>query len=157
MDYVKNESIEGELIPIDKPARMRVGALDEAYIEAYLDNPSSKYGALIKAAEITGEHCHISTARACQIHTRLAHKIDTELTRRIMEGATLGYSVLYKMAADEQTSESVRAKCASLLIEYAGKSKIDKTAIKNRSRSSILEDIKITQDRIALLTGGDVK
>jgi len=157
MDYVNNDTKTGELIPHDnKIERMSVGAIDDAYIECYLDNPSSKIGALRKAAEITGELCNLSTARACQIHARLAHKIDQELTRRIMEGATLGYSVLYKMAADEITSEAVRAKCASLLIEYAGKSKIDKTAVKNRSRDSIIKDIKQTRERIALITGDKV-
>ena len=158
MDYVNDEPKSGELIPHDnKKPRMQVGAIDDAYIECFLDNPSSKIGALRKAQDMTGELCCITTARACQIHSRLAHKIDTELTRRILEGATLGYSVLYKMAADEDTSEAVRAKCASLLIDYAGKNKIDKTAIKDRSRKSILDEIKQTQERIALLTTGDVK
>lgn len=157
MDYVNNETKTGELIPRnDKMERMSVGAIDDAYIECYLDNPSSKIGALRKAAELTGQLCNISTARACQIHTRLAHKIDQELTRRIMEGATLGYSVLYKMASDDMTNEAVRAKCASLLIEYAGKSKIDKTAIKNRSRDSIMKDINQTRERIKMITGDKV-
>ena len=153
MSYTEDKFISGELLPAEKPQRMSAGAIDDAYIECFLDNPSSKIGALRKASELCGIECNLSRARASQIHQRLQFKIDQELNKRIISGATLGYSVLYKMAADENTGEAVRAKCASLLIEYAGKNKIDKTAQTVRSRDNVLNDIKQTQDRIKKLTG----
>ncbi len=153
MSYTIEHEQSTELTTHTIESRLSAGAIDELYIECFLDNPSSKVGALRKAAELAGVECNVSRSRAQQIHRRLQYKIDQGLTKRIIEGATLGYSVLYKMAADENTGEAVRAKCASLLIEYAGKNKIDKTNQETRSRGNILDDIRETQKRINSITG----
>lgn len=153
MNTTDEDIINGDLIPAEKPLRITAGLLDEHYIDIYLDNPSNKTEALRKAAKIAGVYCDVSRQRAREIHRRLQHRIESGLVRRMMEGATLGYGVLYKMTADENTSEAVRAKCASLLIEYAGKSKPDLNPNSNRNRANIKEEIKQTQIRIAQLTG----
>ncbi len=157
MSYTIDQRSEDNIIMNALEQRMSAGTLDELYIECFLDNPSSKVGALRKAADIAGVECNVSRARAQQVHRRLQYKIEQGLTKRIIEGATLGYSVLYKMAADENTGEAVRAKCASLLIEYAGKNKIDKTNQDTRSRSNIIDDIRETQKRLAEITGDVIK
>jgi len=153
MNTTKDEAITGELLPVAKQKRMSAGTLDEHYIDIYLDNPSNKTKALEKAAKAAGIECDTSRQRASEIHRRLQHKIEARLIQRIMDGATLGYSVLYQMAADEETNPSVRAKCASLLIEYAGKNKPDTNSKTSRSRIDIKAEIKKTQIRISQLTG----
>ena len=153
MSTTDHAIINGELIQSEKPLRMSAGSIDEHYIDIYLDNPSNKTEALRRAAELAGIDCDVSRQRAREVHRRFQHRIESGLIKRMMEGATLGYSVLYKMTADESTSESVRAKCASLLIEYAGKNKPDLHQNTNRNRTNIKEEIKQTQLRIAQLTG----
>ncbi len=148
MSYTIDQQQDNEIIINPIPRRMSAGTIDELYIDCYLDNPSSKVGALRKAAELAGEDCNVSRARAQQIHKRLQYKIERGLNERIIDGATLGYSVLYKMTASEETGEAVRAKCAMCLIEYAGKNKLDTSAAQNRSRKDIKQEIKQVKQRL---------
>jgi len=156
MNTTDDDVITGELIPAEKQKRISAGSLDEHYISIYLDNPSNKTKALEKAAKAAGVDCDTSRQRAGEIHRRLQHKIEARLNQRIMDGATLGYSVLYQITADEDTAPAIRAKCASLLIEYAGKNKPDTNKQTDRNRIDIRAEIKRTQLRISQLTGENI-
>jgi len=151
-DQEQNIIEDGVLITVDK-GRMGVFELDQHYISAYLDNPSSKVGALRTAAQRAGIDCDVTRQRAHEIHRRLRHNIDRGLIKRMIEGATLGYSVLYKMAADENTGETNRLKAAALLIEYSGKNKPKLSNDDKRDRVDIQDEIKATKERIEQATG----
>jgi hypothetical protein len=139
---------EGELIT----KAMAAGTLDSLYIECFLDNPSNKTAALRKAAELAGIEADCSRQRAGEIHNRLQHQIDKGLIKRMVDGATLGYSVTYSLAADENVNPAIRLKAAENLIMYAGKSK-PATIPAERDRSDIQADIEQIKSRIETLTG----
>ena len=99
---------------------------DEAYVEAYCEDPQSgKQAALIKA----GYEGNYAAQEAYRIHKRLQARIDERLDEMINEGANLGYSVLKNLASNAQ-SESVQAKCAIALMDYSGRKPGEKITIK---------------------------
>ena len=98
---------------------------DEAYIEAFCEDPQSgKQAALLKA----GYEGNYPAQEAYRIHKRLQSRIDARLDEMINEGANLGYSVLRNLATNAQ-SESVQAKCAMALMDYSGRKPGDKLTI----------------------------
>ena len=99
---------------------------DLAYLEAFCEDPQSgKQAALIKA----GYEGNYAAQEAYRIHKRLQQRIDERLDEMINEGSVLGYSVLKKLATNAQ-SESVQAKCAECLMNYAGRKPGEKLTIK---------------------------
>ena len=119
---------------------------DDAYIEAFCEYPQSgKQSALIKAGYEGG----YAAQEAYRIHKRLQNRIDDRLDEMINEGANLGYSVLKSLATGAQ-SESVQAKCAIALMDYAGRKIGDTLTIKKdeltpQERSKA---IKVLQDKL---------
>ena len=131
--------------------RMSPEEYDELYMQSYLDNPEQSK---VETLRSTG-HPNPSRQRAWQIHDRLADQIDKRLDKLIMQDAALGRSVLVNLAKTS-TSESVKAACASRLMEYAGKQKPDRLIIENRTPEDIDSEIAAVQKRILLAQGDDI-
>ncbi len=136
------------------PARVPEKALDDLYIEFYLENPSNKTAALQKAMDEGGFLGKVYRQRANELHTRLRHKIDRLLNERMVDGAALGFSVLFALAATAD-NEGVRAGAAVKLIEFAGKN-IPQQAPERQHRDDINKAIEQTKARILQLTGKSV-
>ncbi|NOR43512.1 MAG: hypothetical protein GQ572_09265 [Gammaproteobacteria bacterium] len=98
---------------------------DEAYIEAFCENPKDGKSAALEKAGYVGEYI---AQEAYRIHSRLQKRIDERLDEMINEGANLGYSVLKGLATGAQ-SESVQAKCAIALMDYSGRKPGEKLTI----------------------------
>jgi len=108
---------------------------DEAYIEAFCEAPQSgKQAALLKASY----KGHYPAQEAYRIHKRLQKRLDKRLDEIINEGSVLGYCVLKKLATTAQ-SETVQARCAEALMNYAGRKPGERVTIKNEPET--LEDI----------------
>lgn len=119
---------------------------DDAYVEAYCEDPQSgKQAALIKA----GYEGNYAAQEAYRIHKRLQKRIDERLDEIINEGSVLGYSVLKKLATSAQ-SEAVMAKCAEALMNYAGRKPGDTLTIKKDELTpeARRDAIKALQDKI---------
>ena len=111
-------TISGAYMPMDKPDRMENKAFDDDYIRQYLRHPEKgKLSALERA-----NHPAPTRQKAWHLHHRLADKIDRELDKLIKQDAALGRATLVHLTKHAQ-SESVKAACASKLMEYADKTK----------------------------------
>ena len=120
---------------------------DEAYIEAFCEDPQSgKQAALLKA----GYEGQYPAQEAYRINKRLQKRIDERLDEIINEGCVLGYSVLKKLATSAQ-SEAVMAKCAEALMNYAGRKPRDTLTIKKDELTpeARREAIKTLQDKLS--------
>lgn len=134
-----------------KAPRMSPEAIDELYIEAWLDNPmGTKLDALRRAG-----HPNPSRQRAWQIHNRLEAEIDKRLDKQIQEQAAIGHKTLVELTKAAK-SEAVRAQCASKLMDYAGKQKPDRLVIENRDPDDIDAEIAAVQKRILEAQGEDI-
>lgn len=145
----------GELLPAVTRPRNPNGMVDDLYIECYLDNPSNKTAALRKAVQLSGGIGDTSKTRAASLHKRLSRRIEKGLLKRMMEGGTLGYSVTYSLAADENMNPAIRLKAAENLMNYAGKSRPEPIQEK-RVRQDIKDEIKATRKRIKELVGEEI-
>ena len=111
-------SLAGQYLPVIKPERVGHQEYDEEYIRQYLRHPEKgKLSALERA-----QHPHPTRQIAWRMHHRLADKIDRELDKLIKQDAALGRATLVHLTKNAQ-SESVKAACASKLMEYADKTK----------------------------------
>jgi len=137
------------------PARVPEKALDDLYIDAYLECPTNKTAALQLAMERGGYLGKVHRQRANELHTRLKHKISKLLDERMLEGAAMGYSVLFQLATTAD-NEGVQAAAAVKLIEYAGKNKPQETTDRPQ-RDDIKEAIEQTKARIYAITGKQTK
>ena len=119
---------------------------DEAYIEAFCEDPQVGKSAALEKAGYEGDYV---AQEAYRIHKRLQQRIDDRLDEMIIEGANLGYSVLKNLSTSAQ-SESVQAKCAIALMDYAGRKPGDTLTIKKDELSpqERREAIKALQDKI---------
>ncbi len=155
MSNTDHKTKSGQLITKEDPEsnviRMSAGAIDEQYIQCYLDNPSSKVGALRAAQKISGIDCYVTRSRAADIHKRLEHRINGALSDLVNESAVLGITVLVDLAAHSD-NDAVRAGCASKLVEYAGTNK-PQIDLAPKDRSNIKQQIENTKARILQITG----
>ena len=111
---------------VRKLGRLPEGALDDYYIESFLDQPGNKSKAYLIAYERYCVDCkqqgiephNINKDYARQyakvLHERLRDRIQSELYRLSEDDQSLGRSVLRDLAKNA-TSESVQATCASQL------------------------------------------
>ncbi len=126
-----------------KQKKIAKGEYDQRYIQAYLANPQAgKIEALREAG-----YPNPGRQRAWEIHKRLAKEIDRELDQLLLQDGALGRGVLVSLAKTS-TSDTVKAQCASKLMEYAGKGKADKLIVEHRSADQIDNEIAAVQLRI---------
>ena len=108
---------------------------DEAYIDAFCEDPKAgKQAALLKAG-YEGEY---PAQEAYRIHKRLKDRIEERLTEQLQEGASLGHSVLMDLVKNAN-SESVKFSSAKALLEFGGRKPTDKLAIEEARPQSIEE------------------
>ncbi len=132
------------------PVRVPEKALDDLYIEAYLEDPTNKTQALQKAMEDGGYLGKVYRQRANELHNRLRYKIDRLLNERMTDGAALGYSILFHLAQNAD-NEGVQAAAATKLVEYAGKNKPQEA--QSQDRGDLKQAIEQTKARIYAITG----
>ncbi|MBT8448825.1 MAG: hypothetical protein KJO69_04000 [Gammaproteobacteria bacterium] len=111
---------------VTKLGRLPEGALDEYYIDAYLETPYKKSEAYRSAVQRYYKDCedqNIDPHRvnlqyagqyAKKIHERLRERIQAELYKMAEDDKAFGRSVLRQLAKEAE-SESVKAQCASNL------------------------------------------
>jgi len=95
-------------------SRLKNGALDDLYIEAYLDNPfKGKTVALRVAMDKAGIEGNVYRQRANEIHERLRDKIETAMIKLASDARALGLSKLIELL--DADSESIQAQVATTL------------------------------------------
>lgn len=127
---------------------------DEAYVEAYLEDPKSKIDALRRAG-----HPNPLRPFALKIHNRCRERIDRELTLRIKDGAAFGYSVLEKLC--DSDNDTVKLNAAKALMDYAGRKPSDVLEIREmKSEEELDKEIarlqKVIQDAEGKVIEGEI-
>ena len=119
---------------------------DDAYIESFCEAPKAGKSAALEKAGYVGDYV---AQEAYRIHKRLQQRIDQRLDDMINEGSVLGYSVLKKLATSAQ-SESVQAKCAEALMNYAGRKPGERVTIQNEPQTveEIDKEIRVIATRL---------
>ena len=140
---------------------MPEGALDDYYIQAFLEEPYNKKEAYLKAYAQYLQDCDdqgIETYRvnekyayqyAKSIHDRLRERISTELYKLAEDDKSLGRSILRKLAKNAE-SESVQAQCAANLAKGLYP---DVQITKQETMEDIDKALEQTQREIEQLTG----
>ena len=139
----KSATIAGEYMPVDKPLKTIEKSLDDSYIYEYLKFPEK---GKLSALRLAG-HQAPTRQLAYQLHNRLADKIDRELDKLIKQDAALGRATLVHLTKHAQ-SESVKAACASKLMEYADKTKPQHVIHRIDTVEDIDAEIEQIQQRI---------
>jgi len=94
--------------------RLKPGALDEKYIDAYLDNPfKGKTEALRTAMSEAGLEGNATRQRAYDIHERLRDRIEVAMIKLASDARALGLNKL--IALLDADSESIQAQVATTL------------------------------------------
>lgn len=148
-DTTELTNVNGELLPI-VPALKNIRAqpceYDEKYISAYIENPHLGKSAAYKKA--TGDTTSYSRQRAYVLHQRLAKQIDERLKERVLGCIGFGMNTLFELAQNSE-SDSVRAGCASKLVELGMRVQPpEMQKPETRSREQILLEIEQTKQRI---------
>ena len=95
--------------------RLKNGALDEHYIEAYEKNPLAKKIDLLRTAiKAAGLDIEATRQRAYEIHNRLSDTLERRLLTATKNARRLGLNVVMELAQNAD-SESVRAQCGLAL------------------------------------------
>jgi len=95
--------------------RLKNGALDDHYIEAYEKNPLSKKIDLLRTAiKSAGISMQATRQRAYEIHNRLSETLEKRLMRAVKDARRLGLNVVMELAQKSE-SDSVRATCGLAL------------------------------------------
>ena len=135
--------IPPEYIPAAKHERIKEKSFDEQYIQEYLRYPEKgKLDALRRAG-----HPNATRSKAWDLHNRLESQIDKALDKLIKQDAALGRSTLVHLTKNAQ-SESVRAACASKLMEYGDKAKPQRIVYEVDKVEDIDKEIEQIQKRI---------
>lgn len=146
---------------VTKLGKLPEGALDEYYIDAYLDKPANKKEAYLTAYSQFLSDCddqgiepyRINEKYAYQyaksIHDRLRDRINAELYKLAEEDKALGRRVLRKLA-EKAESESVQAQCASNLAKGLYP---DVQITKQESIEDIDKQLKAVEQEIQKTTG----
>jgi len=95
----------------------RYRAYDEMYIQYYCENPELGKSVALKKAGFSGK---CIKQKAWALHKRLLERIEKRLDDSILEGAHIGHSKLVHLCKESE-SETVQAKCAKDLIDFAGR------------------------------------
>ena len=121
-------------------------ARDEVYIDAFCEDPKAGKSAALIEAGYKGTYL---AQEAYRIHRRLQNRIDQRLDEMINEGASLGYSVLKQLATSAQ-SETVQARCAEALMNYAGRKPGERVTIQNEPQTveEIDNEIRVIAKRL---------
>lgn len=93
------------------------GYLDEKYIAAFIEHPELGKTQAILAAGYTGGY---AKQEAYRLHKKLLDRIEKELDDKILDGAHVGHSTLVHLCKEAE-SETVKAKVAKDLIDFAGR------------------------------------
>lgn len=129
---------------------------DEAYIDAYLNNPK---GGQLQALQACG-HPNPTKQFANVIHRRLRDRIEKELNELIKDGAAVGYKVL-RLLAEDSDNDGVRLNAAKALMDYAGKKPSDVLVVHEvRDEAELDKEIqrlsKIIQDAEGRIIEGEI-
>lgn len=99
----------------DSGYRLKNGALDQHYIEAYEKNPLSKKIDLLRSAiQSAGVDIKATRQRAYELHNRLSEELERRLLRAVKDARRLGLNVVMDLAQNAD-SESVKATCGLAL------------------------------------------
>jgi len=90
---------------------------DAMYVHYYCQFPEQGKATALTKAGFTGKALQ---QRAYSIHKRLLSQIEERLDDSILEGAHVGHSKLVHLCKESE-SETVQAKCAKDLIDFAGR------------------------------------
>lgn len=123
-------------------SRRSPGALDEHYINAYLEHPEAGKTAALRKAGYTGKNI---SQRASEIHRRLSRQIESALEAKMAESTILGHSVIRRLAT-ESDSETTQLNAAKMLMDYGGRKPTDKLLINDNQRP--IEDIDAEIDKV---------
>ena len=150
IDNQKNDAVETlpatpapVLTPVVMPQRSGFQEFDDLYIAEYLRYPEKGKTAALRRSG----HPNVTRARAWQIHDRLSERIDSQLNKLIKADAALGRATLVSLCKSSQ-SDSVRAACATKLMEYADKTKPQRILFETDSLCDIDKEIEQLQERI---------
>jgi len=124
----KNVTVEWEYTD----QRMSAGGYDEAYIEAYCNNPNKTKTECIIEAGYVGKH---AKQQAYITHKRLRSEIEERLDSQILDGAHVGHNTLVKLCKDSE-SDTVKATCAKNLVEMAGR----------KAKEHVVHEKQLTED-----------
>ena len=107
----KAKTIKAQIAQSVTDRRLIPRALDDLYIQAYLDNPTNKTKALQTAFKAAGIEKNATKQRAHEIHARLREQIDRHLALMARDYKALG---LQKIAylAEHAEAENVQLAAA---------------------------------------------
>ncbi len=130
--------------------RMKRGALDNYYVESYIDNPELSQLDVLRLAMITAKIPDTATRQhAYQIHDRNRDKINTEMVKVASDLRNLSVSVIKHLMVNAE-SESVRLSAA----QTGTKDLFPNVSIKKtQTVDDIDSEIQRLQDEIAQTEG----
>ena len=138
MPKVTKDSVKNVMpvLPEDRPKqRVSPGGYDAAYIKAFTEHPELGKSHALKAAGYVGDYL---AQEAYRTHLRLREEIEKVLDDKILEGAHIGYKTLVELCKESE-NETIKAKVAKDLIDYAGRKAGERITITNEKTDEELD------------------